>query len=49
MLELLEKLRKVDEVTLLELLDIESDDLIDMFGDRITERMDYIHRYLYDN
>lgn len=47
-LELIEELRKVDEVTLLELLDIEADDLIDMFGDKVKERLDYIHNYLND-
>jgi len=47
-LELIDELRKVDEVTLLELLDIEADDLVDMFGDKIKERIDYIRKYLYD-
>lgn len=46
--QLLEELRKVDEVTLLELLDIEADDLIDAFPDKITERFQYIHDYLSD-
>jgi hypothetical protein len=45
---MLEQLRKVDEVTLLELLDIESDDLIDAFTDKVQERFDYIARYLND-
>lgn len=45
-LQLLEELRKVDEVTLLELLDISADDLIDTFSDKIQDRFQYIHDYL---
>ena len=40
--EVIEKLRHIDEVTILELLDIETDDLIDAFLDKIDERFDYI-------
>lgn len=47
-LQLIEELRKIDEVTLLELLDIEADDLIDAFPDKIKERLQYIHDYLSD-
>jgi hypothetical protein len=46
LIDLTEKLRSVDEVTLLELLDIEADDLIDAFPDKIKERFQYIHDYL---
>lgn len=46
LLQLLEELRTVDEVTLLELLDISADDLIDAFPDKIKERFNYIHGYL---
>lgn len=47
-IELIEELRKVDEVTLLELLDIEADDLVDAFQDKIKERNEYIRRYLHE-
>lgn len=36
-IELIEELRKVDEITLLEVLDITSDDLVDAFLDKIAE------------
>ena len=45
-LEILQELRKVDEVTLLELLDIEADELIDAFPEKIKDRLQYIHDYL---
>ena len=45
-IELIDELRKVDEVTLVELLDLEADDLIDAFPDKIKERFQYIHDYL---
>ena len=45
-LQLLEELRKIDEVTLLELLDIEADDLLDAFPEKIKERLQYIHDYI---
>ena len=41
--ELLEKLKGVDEVTLLELLEINSSELVDMFLDRIEEKIDYLY------
>ena len=42
--ELLEKLRKLDEVSLLELLEITSEELVDRFMDKIE---DSLHK-LYD-
>ena len=45
-IELIDELRKVDEVTMLELLDLEAQDLIDAFPDKIKERFQYIHDYL---
>ena len=36
-IELVEKLRKVDEVLLLELLDITSDEIVDRFIDKIVD------------
>lgn len=38
--ELKEKLQRVDEVTLLELLDIHSDDIIDRFEDVIEDKQE---------
>ena len=35
--EIKERLKELDEVTLLELLDISSEDLVDVFGDKIEE------------
>ena len=36
-IELIEELRKTDEVTLLEVLELTSDDIVDAFLDKITE------------
>ena len=44
--ELLEKLRTIDEVTLLDLLDINADELVDAFYDKIQERFSYIEAQL---
>jgi hypothetical protein len=44
--QLIEELRQIDEVTLLELLDINADDLIDAFYEKINDRYDYINDYL---
>lgn len=38
--ELCEDLKKFDETTLLELLDISSEELVDMFQDKIEENLD---------
>lgn len=38
--ELCEDLKKFDETTLLELLNINSEDLVDMFQDKIEENLD---------
>jgi hypothetical protein len=45
-LELLEELKQIDELTLLELLEISSEDLVDMFSDKINENLDRIYRKL---
>ncbi len=37
-----EKLKQVDEVSLLEILNITSDEIVDRFDDRIEEREDYL-------
>ena len=41
--EVLERLKKLDEVTLLELLDIHSDELVDAFESKIEEDFDRFH------
>jgi hypothetical protein len=40
---LLHNLRKLDETTLLELLEITSDDLVDAFLEKIEERLDFLY------
>ena len=45
---LLEKLRKTDEVLLLELLEITSEELVDAFYDKIQERYSYLERQVED-
>lgn len=42
-MKLLEKLKKVDEVTLLELLEINSSMLVDAFLDIIEEKEDWLY------
>jgi len=45
-LELLEKLRSVDEVSLMELLEINSTDIVDAFLDKIEDKLTYIYDQL---
>ena len=47
--ELIELLRTIDEVTLLELLDISTDELIDAFLDKIHENEGKLVKHLHDN
>jgi hypothetical protein len=47
--ELIEELRRVDEVTLLELLGITSDELVDAFLDKIEDNVGRLTRYIHDN
>lgn len=42
--EIKEKLKRVDEVTLLELLDINSEDLVERFEDYIEEQQEKLLR-----
>lgn len=42
--ELKEKLQRIDEVTLLELLEIRSDDIVERFEDFIEEQQDKLMR-----
>lgn len=43
-LELLEELRKLDEVTLLEVLEITSEELVDAFPEKIDDNLDKIYK-----
>jgi hypothetical protein len=45
-LELLDKLKHVDEVTLMELLEITSEDMVEKFSDKINENLDRLYRHL---
>jgi hypothetical protein len=45
---LIEELRKIDEVTLLELLNVTSDDLIDAFLDRIQDNEEKLQSYIHE-
>ena len=47
--ELIEILRTIDEVTLLELLRINSDDLVDAFLDKIHENEGKLVKYVHEN
>lgn len=42
LVDIMEKLRHIDEVSLLEVLEITSEDIVDRFEDKIEERMDYL-------
>ena len=46
--KLLEVLRTVDELSLLELLEITSDELVDAFTDKIEDREQKLWRYIDD-
>lgn len=41
--EIKERLKQLDEITLLEILFISSDDLVERFDDIIEENLDYYH------
>lgn len=44
--ELINKLKNIEETTLLELLDISSEELVDAFLDKIEDRLNYIYEQL---
>lgn len=46
--ELKERLALLDEITLMELLDVHSDELVEAFEDRIEENQDKLKRMLDD-
>ena len=43
---LLEQLKQLDEITLLELLEITSEDIIDAFLDKIRDKENYLYSQL---
>lgn len=45
-IEVLEELKHLDEITLLELLEITSEDIVENFSDRITEHLNRIYKKL---
>lgn len=47
-MELFEELKKIDEVTLLELLEITSEEIVDAFLERIEDKKDKLYSYLYE-
>jgi len=42
--EIKERLKELDEITLLELLDITSEDLVEMFSDKIEDNADKLEK-----
>lgn len=46
--EICDKLSKYDEITLLELLEISSEDIVEMFVDKIIDRADQLEQELED-
>jgi hypothetical protein len=42
--EIKERLKALDEVTLLELLEISSEDLVEMFSDKIEDNVDKLEK-----
>lgn len=47
--DIYDKLKRMDEVTLLELLNIQSTDIVDRFQDFIEDRADYLEEHIDDN
>ena len=45
-LELLEELRKTDEISLLEALEITSEDIVDRFMDKIEDNIDKLYQFV---
>lgn len=44
--EIIERLLRQDEVTLLELLEISTEDILERFSDKIEEKAEYLENYL---
>ena len=47
-IELIEELKTIDEVTLLELLEIDTQDLIDAFLDKIEENQGKLIKFIHE-
>ena len=47
--EILEELKKVEEIELIELLNVTSDEIVDHFLDHIEDNLDKFKRYVEDN
>lgn len=47
--ELLDELKTIDEVALLEILELTSEDLVERFSDKINENLNKVYRLLKDN
>jgi len=47
--ELMEELYNVDEVTLLEMLDITSEELVNTFRDKVEENQEDLQQFVIDN
>jgi len=46
--DICDKLKRLDEVTLVELLEIRSEDIVERFIDEIEDRADYLEELLND-
>lgn len=44
--EIAERLKQLDEITLLEILGVNSEDIVDRFGDIIEDRADSLQQYI---
>lgn len=49
MTELMEKLAQCDELTILELLDITSEELVEFLADQVVEKYDQLIEYFEDD
>ena len=47
--DICDKLKRLDEVTILELLEVNSEEIVNRFQDRIEDMADYLEELLDDN
>lgn len=47
--DLMSKLKQLDEITLLEVLDITSEEIIERFIDKVEQRYDFLEKELNDD
>ena len=47
--DICDKLKRLDEVTILELLEVNSEEIVNRFQDRIQDMADYLEEVLDDN